>query len=143
MSLPATDALAAATVLTPAGIQSAAMLTRRRALAGVLNIGTYLALATLLAAALGAGGWTFIDAAIMACFLIAAPWSVLGFWNAMMGLWLLHGPAERTALERVAPYAAAGERLTALTSPHRCADDDAQRRSGAGLPASCHGKSQP
>ena len=25
------------------------------------------------------------------CFLVATPWTVLGFWNAVIGLWLLHG----------------------------------------------------
>ena len=115
MPQPATDALPAA-AMTPAGIQSAALLTRRRQIAFALNIVTYLALALALAGVLGAGGWTLIDALMFLCFLIAAPWSVLGFWNAMIGLWLLHGPREHGALTKVAPYAAAGERLSALTS---------------------------
>ena len=104
------------TTMTPAGIQGAAMLTRRRALAGALNGTTFLLLAAALAIVLGAGGWTLIDALILLCFLIAAPWSVLGFWNAMIGLWLLHGPGPRNALDQVAPYAGAGDRLSALAA---------------------------
>ena len=35
-----------------------------------------------MAAVVGAGGWTFVDVVLFACFLVATPWTVLGFWNA-------------------------------------------------------------
>jgi membrane glycosyltransferase len=57
---------------------------------------------------LGAGGWTLVDLLLFAGFLIATPWTVLGFWNAALGLWLLHG--RRDGLAAVAPYAAMAER---------------------------------
>ncbi len=72
-----------------------------------LNVVTYLVLSAALARVLGSGGWTAIDLVIFGCFLVAAPWSVLGFWNAVIGLWLLHGVKD--GVERVAPYAAAGD----------------------------------
>lgn len=93
--------------LTPAGLQSARMLTRRRLLVAGLNGATVLALAAAMARVLGAGGWTIVDGLMFACFLFAVPWSVLGFWNAAIGLWLLHGT--RDGLDRAAPFAAAGE----------------------------------
>ena len=34
-------------------------------------------------------------------------WTVLGFWNAVIGLWLLHGPGD--AVAKVAPFVAAGD----------------------------------
>src|SRR5262249_57455925 len=61
---------------------------------------------------LGAGGWTWVDAILFICFAAGTPWTVLGFWNAVLGLWLLH--FHRNSLAEVAPYAAAGEQPTPL-----------------------------
>ena len=72
-----------------------------------LNSATYAALLAWAASVLGAGGWGILDGLLLACFAIGTPWTVLGFWNAMIGLWLLHGVKD--AMRRVAPYAAAGE----------------------------------
>ena len=70
-----------------------------------LNVATYAALAGAMAAVVGAGGWTIVDLVLFACFLVATPWTVLGFWNAAIGLWLLHGRADGVAA--VAPFAGA------------------------------------
>ncbi len=80
-------------------------LQRRRLIVLSVNLATYFALAMAMAGVVGAGGWTLVDAALFACFLIATPWTVLGFWNAVIGLWLLHG--RRDGMEQVAPFAAA------------------------------------
>ncbi|MBN9063040.1 MAG: glucans biosynthesis glucosyltransferase MdoH [Rhizobiales bacterium] len=92
---------------TPAGIQSAGALSRRRALVAALNVSTYLGMMALMAHVLGAGGWTVTDIVIFVCFGVGLPWSVLGFWNALIGLWLLHGA--RDGMEQVAPFANAGD----------------------------------
>ncbi len=89
------------------------MLTRRRLgmlAAVVLLWGAFLAAA---AHVLGAGGWTMLDAVLFVLFAIATPWAVLGFCNAAVGLWLLHGAND--ALGSVAPFLAAGEDTTPLT----------------------------
>jgi hypothetical protein len=78
----------------------------------VLNLVTYAALAAVMARVAGAGGWTVVDIVLFLCFLVATPWTVLGFWNAAIGLWLLHGG--RDGLRQVAPFAAAGERTDPL-----------------------------
>ncbi len=96
---------AAAADTTPAGLQSAATLRRRRLTVLALNVATYAALAGAMAAVVGAGGWTIVDVVLFACFLVATPWTVLGFWNAAIGLWLLHGRADGVAA--VAPFAGA------------------------------------
>ena len=96
---------AAAADTTPAGLQSAATLRRRRLTVLALNVATYAALAGAIAAVVGAGGWTIVDLVLFACFLVATPWTVLGFWNAAIGLWLLHGRADGVAA--VAPFAGA------------------------------------
>jgi membrane glycosyltransferase len=93
--------------VTPAGIQTAAALRRRRLFMLGANLATYLAMAWAMASIAGAGGWTAIDVVLFVCFLIATPWTVLGFWNAVVGLWLLHGA--RDGMWQVAPFAAAGD----------------------------------
>jgi len=72
-----------------------------------LNIATYAGLAAALVHVLGAGGWTLVDILMLVCFLVAAPWSVLGFWNALIGLVVLH--VARDPMAQVAPFAAAGD----------------------------------
>ncbi len=99
--------------LTPAGLQSRAVLFRRRLIVTALNGFTYLALLYWLASILSVSGWSVIDVLIFVCFAIAAPWSVLGVWNAFLGVWLLHGGAD--AREAVAPFAKAGDAQTPVT----------------------------
>lgn len=92
---------------TPAGIQPAGALSRRRMLVAALNIATYAAMMAVMAYVLGAGGWTVADMIIFVCFGVGLPWSVLGFWNALIGLWLLHG--RRDGMDQVAPFAGAAD----------------------------------
>lgn len=99
--------------LTPAGLQSVAVLKARRLLVLALNLTTLAALLYGLAQVLGAGGWSVVDLVIFIAFLFGAPWTVLGFWNAVIGLWLLHGA--RDGLAQVAPFAASGDGATPLT----------------------------
>ncbi len=99
--------------MTPAGLQSVADLRGRRLLVLALNLATYAAMLFGLSKVLGAGGWTLADMVIFVAFMFGAPWTVLGFWNAVLGLWLLHGVKD--GLTRVAPFAAAGEAHTPLT----------------------------
>jgi membrane glycosyltransferase len=91
---------------TPTGLQSTDVLTRRRRIVFTLNALTYGALLWAAALILGAGGWTIVDILLLAAFAVGTPWTVLGFWNALIGLWLLH--LRKDALAEVAPFAAAG-----------------------------------
>ena len=100
--------------MTPAGLQGTTVLMRRRIAAAVLNIATYIALLYWLGTILGDQGWSVIDVLIFICFAIAAPWSVLGVWNALLGLWLLH--LRQNGRHLVAPFAAAGDQLVPLQS---------------------------
>jgi membrane glycosyltransferase len=80
------------------------VLTRRRRIVFVLNLAAY---AALLIAALGivaGGGFAPLDVLLLLCFAVGTPWTVLGFWNALLGLWLLH--ARKDAMADIAPYAA-------------------------------------
>ena len=98
--------------LTPAGLQAVSTLRARRWLVAALNLVTLAALLYGLAHVLSAGGWSLADIAIFIAFVFGAPWTVLGFWNAAIGLWLLHGAKD--GLDQVAPFAAAGEADTPL-----------------------------
>ena len=92
---------------TPAGLQANATLAWRRALVLTLNVATWLGLMAWAAAILAAGGWTITDRVLFLGFMLGTPWTVVGFWNAVIGLWLLHGRAAR--LPDVAPFLGAGD----------------------------------
>lgn len=100
--------------MTPAGLQANAELGRRRTSVAILNVATYILLLALAATVLGAGGWTIIGWVMFVCFAVGTPWTVLGFWNAVIGLWLLHGG--RDARAEVAPFMAAGDLPTPVTT---------------------------
>ena len=98
---------------TPTGLQSIGELRQRRLLVLALNVVTYLAMMWVAAAILGAGGWTLVDTILFVAFAFGLPWTVLGFWNSVIGLWLLHGAKD--PMEQVAPYAKAGDAPTSIT----------------------------
>ena len=93
---------------TPAGLQSSRELFIRRLGLGTACAVIYLALVGGVASILGRGGWTLIDALMLLCFAVAAPWSVLGFVNAMIGAWLCWRPSRELLFDRArsAPDAA-------------------------------------
>ena len=99
--------------MTPAGIQPAGLLARRRLIAGLVNGAIYRGLLWWLASILAVGGWSVIDILIFICFAIAAPWSVLGLWNAVLGLALLRFSPD--PLAAVAPFAKAADNAAPLT----------------------------
>jgi len=97
---------------TPTGLQANAELAWRRRIVIALNAVTWLGLMWIAARILDAGGWTVIDVILYVCFAAGTPWTVLGFWNALIGLWLLH--FHKSPMAAVAPYAAAGDSPTPL-----------------------------
>lgn len=86
----------------PAGLQSMGEITKRRLLFLFLNSVTYIAFSVILIIFLGQTGWGLLETAILVCFLLFLPWTVLGLWNALIGLYLLHG--SKSGLYQVAPY---------------------------------------
>ena len=97
---------------TPAGLQATADLARRRTLVLTLNAATWGLLIAWACSILSAGGWTWLNCGLLLCFAIGTPWSVLGFWNAVIGLAMLHG--RRDGLQQVAPFLDAGDVKTPL-----------------------------
>jgi membrane glycosyltransferase len=103
----------ALSLTTPTGLQSIDELTRRRRIVLGLNVLTYGLMLCWAGGILGAGGWTWVDGVLFVCFALGTPWAVLGFWNALIGLWLLN-VGGRDAGMAVAPYAAAGEQAAPI-----------------------------
>jgi membrane glycosyltransferase len=103
---------AALSLTTPTGLQSIDELTRRRQIVFGLNVVTYVAMLWVAAQVLGTGGWTWVDVTLFVCFAFGTPWTVLGFWNSLIGLWLLH--FRKDVMAEVAPYAAAGDQTTPI-----------------------------
>ena len=89
--------------LTPAGLQRTSVIFQRRLLVAGLNVTTYSGACLFHEPRAREGGWTWLDAGSSSAFVFAAPWSVLGFWNAVIGLWLLHWPPTPVAAGR--PFA--------------------------------------
>ncbi len=98
---------------TPAGLQAITELSRRRRIVIALNVVTWLAMMWIAASVLGHGGWSLTDVIMFVCFAFGTPWTVLGFWNSVIGLWLLH--VHKDPIPEVAPYAAAGNVETPIT----------------------------
>ncbi len=101
-------------VTTPAGLQDKRALARRRAVVLALNLATLALLTAGIWQVFAPGGFTAADWVILAGFLVGAPWTVMGLWNALLGLWLLHG--RRDGLAAVAPHLAAGDGAAPIRS---------------------------
>lgn len=76
----------------------------RRILFAALVLGTVIAMCGLMAATLSRGGFGLLDLVLTACFLITLPWTVIGFWNAVIGLLVLRSSRDPAGL--VCPAAA-------------------------------------
>jgi len=99
---------------TPAGLQDRRDLTARRVAFAAINLATMAALTWGLANVFGKGGWSVSDIVILICFFFGAPWTVMGLWNAVLGVWLLH--AQQGGVALAAPHLAVGETDAPITS---------------------------
>src|SRR5215475_514473 len=79
-------------------------LTLRRILFLALVGFTMAAMIGLLAVALSAGGFGFVDLILVVLFAITLPWMVIGFWNATIGFLVM--ARARDPVATVTPSAA-------------------------------------
>lgn len=93
--------------MTPAGLQSTSAIARRRGIVFALNFATYLGLLAWLGAIIAPGRLALVEVLLFVCFAFGTPWTVLGFWNAVIGLWMLRDASD--GLARVAPFTKAAE----------------------------------
>src|SRR5688572_11057065 len=80
----------------------------------VLVMVTIASLLWLAAAALSAGGFGVLDAILLAMFAATMPWSVIGFWNATIGFFIMRFASDPVAT--VLPIAARVPRDAPITA---------------------------
>jgi membrane glycosyltransferase len=101
----------------------------RRVLFAALVTATIAGLIGLLAAALSAGGFDAFDLLLLVLFAATLPWTVIGFWNAVIGLVLMRFSADPVAA--VLPAAAhvrGDEPITASVAVLACIRNEAPAR---------------
>ncbi|MFB1487931.1 MULTISPECIES: glucans biosynthesis glucosyltransferase MdoH [unclassified Thiocapsa] len=77
-------------VTDPEGVKAAAaIISRRRALFFFAVVATILLAVALMVATLASGGFDLLDAILTLCFGLTLPWTVIGFWNAVVGFALM------------------------------------------------------
>ena len=104
-------------------VSSTSLMPRRVLVAG-LTLGTILGTTFLLVAILLHGKFGFTAVVAVAAFLVNITWVALGFWNAVIGFFLLRG--SRKPSTRLCPET----RPIGIRSPQgasRCSDDRSRR----------------
>ncbi|WP_296810040.1 glucans biosynthesis glucosyltransferase MdoH [Thiocapsa sp.] len=104
-----------------------AVMSRRRAIFFFSVIATIAFAIALMIATLSSGGFDLLDALLTLCFGLTLPWTVIGFWNAVIGFALMRRHRNPAAvvcpLEGDPPHA-----LTAKTAILSCIrNEDADR----------------
>ncbi len=61
-------------------------MTARRCIFALLVATSFIALAVLMTLTLSAGGFSVLDIIVLGCFMVTLPWTIIGFWNAVIGL---------------------------------------------------------
>ena len=67
-------------------IPDARPVTRRRVAYGTAVVTSVALLTTLMAITLASGGLDLLDYLMLVSFALTLPWTVVGFWNAVVGL---------------------------------------------------------
>src|SRR5882672_10910787 len=66
----------------------------RRLLVIGLNAASWLGLALIMARLVGFGGWSWLQGLILLLFLAGLPWTLLAFWNSVIGFLILRLTAD-------------------------------------------------
>src|SRR3954471_6139178 len=110
-------------------LAASALLTRRRMLFCALVGATMAALIWLLVVALSAGGFGTIDLLLVVLFAVTLPWSVIGFWNATIGLLIMRFARDPVAaVTPVAGRVRGDEPITASTAILLCIRNELPER---------------
>jgi membrane glycosyltransferase len=98
--------------MTISGKSAFRMTTRRFIFASLLLL-SFACLATLMTVTLSPGGYSGLDLFILACFMVTLPWTIIGFWNAVIGLLVMR--LTKNAAQTVCPIKT-GDSTKPLTS---------------------------
>lgn len=99
-------------------------MTVRRIIFAALVLVSFAALAVLMTVTLSPGGYSALDLVIVACFMVTLPWTVIGFWNAVIGLLVMR--FSRDPVDAVCPidHGDAARPLTSSTALLSCVRDE-------------------
>src|SRR4051812_48827935 len=103
-------------------------LTGRRIFFSTVVLASMVGLIWLLAFALSAGGFGVVDFVLVVLFAVTLPWSVIGFWNATFGLFIMRSADPVAAVTPVAGRVTGDEPIAAKTAILWCVrNEDAAR----------------
>ena len=103
-------------------------LTGRRIFFALVVLASMAGLIWLLSFALSAGGFGVTDFILVMLFAITLPWSVIGFWNATIGLFIMRSANPPAAVTPVAGRVRGDEPITAKTAILWCVrNEDTER----------------
>ncbi|KZM49980.1 glucosyl transferase family 2 [Labrenzia sp. OB1] len=102
--------------------KAVARMTARRGLFSMLVITSFIALAALMTVTLSPGGYSALDLFIILCFMVTLPWTIIGFWNAVIGLLVMR--LARDPIETVCPIDPGKGPLTSSTALLSCVRDE-------------------
>ncbi len=103
-------------------------LTRRRVVFMAVVLASMAGLIWLLSFALSAGGFGAVDFILVVLFAVTLPWSVIGFWNATFGLFIMRSDNPVAAVTPVSARVTGTEPITARTAILWCVrNEDTER----------------
>ena len=103
-------------------------LTRRRIVFTLVVLASMVGLIWLLSFALSAGGFGITDFVLVVLFAVTLPWSVIGFWNATIGLFIMRTRDPVAAVTPVARRVTGTEPIVAKTAILWCVrNEDTER----------------
>jgi membrane glycosyltransferase len=91
-------------------------LTSRRIFFVAVVLASMVGLVWLLSFALSAGGFGVIDFILVVLFAVTLPWSVIGFWNATIGLFIMRAANPAAVVTPVSARVRGDEPITAKTA---------------------------
>lgn len=99
------------------------MTVRRLVFSALLAI-SFFGLTALMAVTLSPGGLTPLDLFILLCFMVTLPWTIIGFWNAVIGLLVMR--LSKDPVQAVCPIdsGATNAPLTSSTALLSCVRDE-------------------
>ncbi len=114
--------------LNIAAAPSADPLTGRRVFFTLVVLASMVGLTWLLSIALSAGGFGLVDFVLVVLFAVTLPWSVIGFWNATIGLFIMRAADPVAAVIPVSARVRGDEPVTAKTAILWCVrNEDTER----------------
>jgi membrane glycosyltransferase len=103
-------------------------LARRRVFFTAVVLASMAGLIWLLSFALSAGGFGLVDFILVVLFAVTLPWSVIGFWNATIGLFIMRSADPVAAATPVVSRVTGAEPITAKTAILWCVrNEDTER----------------